>query len=252
MNVLIIEDEEQAAQRLENVIKQLEPTATILNKIDSVKQSVNWLNNNAAPDLVFMDIQLADGLSFRIFEQSEIKWPVIFTTAYDEYALRAFKVNSIDYLLKPIDKDELQAALRKFKDLAKQSNIPHVIDNINEVVKMLTKRYKTRFVVKVGEHLRTIEANDIQYFYSKDKTTFCVTQSNRHIILDFSLEQLEEMIDPNRYYRINRKYLISSDSIEDIVSYMNSRLKLVLKVRHDDDLIVARERVQHFKDWLDR
>jgi DNA-binding LytR/AlgR family response regulator len=117
---------------------------------------------------------------------------------------------------------------------------------------MLTKRYKTRFVVKVGEHLRTIEANDIQYFYSKDKTTFCVTQSNRHIILDFSLEQLEEMIDPNRYYRINRKYLISSDSIEDIVSYMNSRLKLVLKVRHDDDLIVARERVQHFKDWLDR
>ncbi|HEY4655122.1 MAG TPA: LytTR family DNA-binding domain-containing protein [Cyclobacteriaceae bacterium] len=252
MNVLIIEDEEQAAQRLENVIKQLEPTATILNKIDSVKQSVNWLNNNAAPDLVFMDIQLADGLSFRIFEQSEIKSPVIFTTAYDEYALRAFKVNSIDYLLKPIDKDELQAALRKFKDLAKQSNIPHVIDNINEVVKMLTKRYKTRFVVKVGEHLRTIEANDIQYFYSKDKTTFCVTQSNRHIILDFSLEQLEEMIDPNRYYRINRKYLISSDSIEDIVSYMNSRLKLVLKVRHDDDLIVARERVQHFKDWLDR
>ena len=252
MNVLIIEDEEQAAQRLENVIKQLEPTATILNKIDSVKQSVNWLNNNAAPDLVFMDIQLADGLSFRIFEQSEIKSPVIFTTAYDEYALRAFKVNSIDYLLKPIDKNELQAALRKFKDLAKQSNIPHVIDNINEVVKMLTKRYKTRFVVKVGEHLRTIEANDIQYFYSKDKTTFCVTQSNRHIILDFSLEQLEEMIDPNRYYRINRKYLISSDSIEDIVSYMNSRLKLVLKVRHDDDLIVARERVQHFKDWLDR
>jgi DNA-binding LytR/AlgR family response regulator len=252
MNVLIIEDEEQAAQRLENVIKQLEPTATILNKIDSVKQSVNWLNNNAAPDLVFMDIQLADGLSFRIFEQSKIKSPVIFTTAYDEYALRAFKVNSIDYLLKPIDKDELQAALRKFKDLAKQSNIPHVIDNINEVVKMLTKRYKTRFVVKVGEHLRTIEANDIQYFYSKDKTTFCVTQSNRHIILDFSLEQLEEMIDPNRYYRINRKYLISSDSIEDIVSYMNSRLKLVLKVRHDDDLIVARERVQHFKDWLDR
>jgi DNA-binding LytR/AlgR family response regulator len=199
-----------------------------------------------------MDIQLADGLSFRIFEQSKIKSPVIFTTAYDEYALRAFKVNSIDYLLKPIDKDELQAALRKFKDLAKQSNIPHVIDNINEVVKMLTKRYKTRFVVKVGEHLRTIEANDIQYFYSKDKTTFCVTQSNRHIILDFSLEQLEEMIDPNRYYRINRKYLISSDSIEDIVSYMNSRLKLVLKVRHDDDLIVARERVQHFKDWLDR
>src|SRR3970040_379867 len=134
MNVLIIEDEEQAAQRLENVIKQLEPTATILNKIDSVKQSVNWLNNNAAPDLVFMDIQLADGLSFRIFEQSEIKSPVIFTTAYDEYALRAFKVNSIDYLLKPIDKDELQAALRKFKDLAKQSNIPHVIDNINEGV----------------------------------------------------------------------------------------------------------------------
>ena len=252
MNVLIIEDEEQAAQRLESVVRQLEPTARILARIDSVSQSVSWLKGNPSPDLIFMDIQLADGLSFQIFDQVEVNAPVVFITAYDEYALKAFKVNSIDYLLKPIDRDELKATFQKFKGLAKGAGTSVIKDNIDEVVKMLTKRFKTRFVVKVGEHLRAIETNDIQYFYSKDKSTFCVTKNNRRIVLDFSLEQLEEMVDPDRFYRINRKYLVASDSIGDIVTFLNSRLKLRLKVDHEDDVIVARERVQEFKDWLDR
>lgn len=253
MKVVIIEDEPQAAQRLEKLIRSLEPTVEILLSMDSVKQSVAWLKQGIVPDLIFMDIQLADGISFQIFEQCEVKSPVIFTTAYDVYALKAFKVNSIDYILKPVDADELKAALMKFKQLTKGGNETKVIlENIGQAVQMLTKRYKTRFMIKVGEHLRTIEVENILYFYSQEKTTFCVTHEGRNFILDYSMEQLEEMIDPERYYRINRKYLVASNAIQDIITYTNSRLRLVLKNSGDNDVIVARERVQEFKDWLDK
>ncbi|HEY3406259.1 MAG TPA: LytTR family DNA-binding domain-containing protein [Ohtaekwangia sp.] len=252
MNVLIIEDEPQAAQRLETLVKGLEPSAIILNKLDSIKRSVEWLNKNK-PDLIFMDIQLADGLSFEIFEKCTVKSPVIFTTAYDAYALKAFKVNSIDYILKPVDKDELNAALTKFKTLIqKEPETKLLLDNIGQAVQMLTKRYKTRFMIKVGEHIRTVEVDTILYFYSQDKTTFCVTSDGRNFILDFTMEQLEEMTDPSRFFRINRKYHIASNAIQDIITYTNSRLRLVIKNSTDTDIIVARERVQEFKDWLDR
>jgi DNA-binding LytR/AlgR family response regulator len=253
MKVLIIEDEPHAAQRLAALITELLPDAVIDSKIDSVKKSVAWLSANGRPDLIFMDIQLADGLSFEIFELVAITSPVIFTTAYEEYALKAFKVNSIDYILKPVDKVELQSALTKLRNLSAGSHQKDkVLSNIHDAMQMLMKKHKTRFVIKVGEHLKTIDVSAIRYFYSQDKTTFSVTDDNRNFILDYTLEQLEEMIDPQEFYRINRKYLVSSRSIQDIISYTNSRLKLVLKGSSDNDIIVARERVQDFKNWLDR
>jgi DNA-binding LytR/AlgR family response regulator len=201
-----------------------------------------------------MDIQLADGLSFDIFQQCEVKSPVIFTTAYDEYALKAFKVNSIDYILKPIDKDDLRQALDKFRTLKgdKHQEQDRLLDDIQEVVRMLTKKYKTRFMVKVGEHLKTVEVASIMYFYSQEKTTFCACNDNRKLILDYTLEELEEMVDPAVFFRINRKYLVSASAITDIIHYTNSRLKLILKNCSDNDVVVAREKVQDFKSWLDR
>lgn len=253
MKILIIEDEAQAAQRLEKLVTELIPDARILAKIDTVKKAVNWFNSNAAPDLVLMDIQLADDISFSIFELCEVRSPVIFTTAYDEYALQAFKVNSIDYILKPVDRDELNKALRKFYQLTgNESGTKDMLSNIGKAVQMLMKKYKTRFVIKVGEHLKTVEVGAIRYFYSQEKATFCVTDENRNFILDYTLEQLEEMMDPNQFFRVNRKYLVGSAAIQDIISYTNSRLRLVLKGSQDNDIIVARERVQEFKTWLDR
>jgi DNA-binding LytR/AlgR family response regulator len=253
MNVLIIEDEPLAAQRLETLIVDMLDNARVVEKIDSVKKSVQWLQKNPAPDLILMDIQLADGLSFLIFEQCEVKSPVIFTTAYDEYALKAFKVNSIDYILKPVDKAELGHALRKLEGLKNsQPSQEMLMQSISQAMTMLTKKYKERFVIKVGEHLKTVDVKNILYFYSQEKTTFCHTTDNRNHILDFTLEQLEALIDPADYFRVNRKYLVRGDSIQDIISYTNSRLRLLLKNSLDNDVIVARERVQEFRQWLDR
>lgn len=253
MNVLIIEDEPHAAQRLETLIKKLVPTIVVLSKIDTVMKSVEWIKNHPAPDLIFMDIQLADGISFQIFEQCEVKSPVIFTTAYDEYALKAFKVNSIDYILKPVDKDELEKALKKYHTLVSGGMKSGMkLDNIEQAIQMLSKKYKTRFVIKVGEHLRSVEVTDILFFLSLEKATFCYTKDARKNILDFTLDQLEGLLDPALYFRINRKYIVSTESIQDMFSYANSRLKLILKNSDDRDVIVARERVQEFKEWLDR
>lgn len=253
MNVLIIEDEVQAARRLETLIREIDPSINIVGKTDSISSSVNWLENNTPPDLMFLDIQLGDGLSFEIFEKIEVKSPIIFTTAYDEYALKAFKVNSIDYILKPVDKSELSASLLKLKNITQSgATTKTILDNIGQVVTMLTKKYKERFVIKVGEHLKAIEVRDIAYFFSQDKATFCVTNDNRNHIIDYTLEQLQEIIDPIEFFRINRKYLVTSKCITDIVIHSNSRLKLVVRGSSDKDIIVARERVNEFKLWLDR
>ena len=252
MNIVIVEDEPHAARRLETLLSELLPEAIVLSKIDSVSQAVKYFSSNAAPDLVLMDVQLADGLSFDIFTQCRVDAPVIFTTAYDEYALRAFKVNSVDYILKPIDKDELSQALQKFKSLKPASTSDTVLENLQEVVRMLTKKYKSRFVIKVGEHLKTIEITSILFFYSQERTTFCVTTDNRSLILDFTLEELEQMVDPATFFRINRKYLVSAAALNDIIHHTNSRLKLVLKNCSDNDVIVAREKVQEFRAWLDK
>ena len=254
MKILLIEDEPQAAQRLEKLVMTIIPGVVVLAKLDTVKNSVLWLRANPAPDLILMDIQLADGISFSIFDQCEVKSPVIFTTAYDEYALKAFKVNSIDYILKPVDEEELRAALRKYESLTRlRGALPDkMLESIGLAVQMLAKKYKERFVVKVGEHLKSIEVSEILFFFSLEKTTFAQTKDGRKHILDFTIEQLDGLVNPDRFFRINRKYLVAADAIQDMISYTNSRLKLVLKTSDDTDVIVARERVQEFKDWLDR
>jgi DNA-binding LytR/AlgR family response regulator len=252
MNVIIIEDEPHAARRLETLLGELMPQAIIIARIDSVKKAVEFFSAGETPDLAIMDIQLSDGISFDIFSQCKVACPIIFTTAYDEYAMKAFKVNSVDYILKPVDKDEFAQAIGKFQTMKHKHDSQDVMANIQEAVRMLTKKYKTRFVIKVGEHLRTIELKNVLYFYSQEKTTFCSTDDGRNHILDYTLEELEEMVDPAVFFRINRKYLVSSHSFNDIIHYTNSRLKLVLKNSSDGDVVVAREKVQEFKSWLDR
>ena len=253
MKVLIVEDESHAAQRLETLVLSLISDAEIVGMIGSVKNAVEWFRNNAAPDVVLMDIQLADGISFQVFDQCEVKSPVIFTTAYDGYAIRAFKVNSVDYILKPIDKQELLVALNKVVNKKRsETEVALLMKSMSEAMTMLTRNFKSRFVVKVGEHLHTIEVSKILFFYSQEKLTFCSTIENRNFILDYSLDDLEEMLDPRRFFRINRRYVVSSEAIRDIISYTNSRLKLILSGSSDNDVIVARERVQQFKDWLDK
>ena len=252
MRILIIEDEPQAAARLQSLVRDLMPGGKIVGTLESIKKSVHWFKNNTPPDVVLMDIQLADGISFQIFERCDVRSPVIFTTAYEEYALKAFKVNSIDYILKPVDKDELHAALMKVRNRVLDTDHEQLLNNMSEAIKMLTKRYKSRFVIKVGEHLKTIDIDQIRYFHSQEKATFCVTGEERSFILDYTLDQLEDMVNPAQFYRINRQYLVSSGAIHDIISYTNSRLKLVLKGSRDQDIIVARERVQDFKAWLDK
>lgn len=251
-SILIVEDEPEAADRLGNLIKALLPEANVLAVTDTVSASVRWLQSNPAPDLIFMDIQLADALSFEIFSHVDVLSPVIFTTAYNEYALKAFKVNSIDYILKPLDKDELKGALKKLESLRAAPTQEKILESITMAMQTLTKRYKERFVLKIGEHLRSVEVGEILFFFSLEKATFAQTSDGRKHILDFTMDQLEGVLNPAEFFRINRKYIVSVKSIHDMISHVNSRLRLVLKTSDDSDIIVARERLQEFKDWLDR
>ncbi len=252
MRILIVEDEPLAAAQLAAHLSALKPQSQIVAVCDTVKATVDWLQNNTAPDLAFFDIHLGDGLSFEVFEQIDFKHPVIFVTAYDQYAIQAFKVNSIDYLLKPIDRNELQKALTKFESFnsPKSSNITP--DILSEIVSSLKKKnYKERFLVKVGTHLKVVETPDILYFYSFEKGTYTKLNDGKDYLLDFSLDLVEGMIDPTVFFRINRKYLVALKSISDVISYSNSRLKLKVQHPFDDDFLVAREKVNAFKSWLE-
>jgi DNA-binding LytR/AlgR family response regulator len=250
--VLIIEDEKPAAGWLLELIRKFDPQISILAVIDSVSSATEWFGHNPSPDLVFMDIQLADGLSFEIFERVKVPCPVIFTTAYEEYAVKAFKVNSVDYLLKPIAYDELEAAFKKFgKQVKKEEAQPLTIELLNKVKEMLRKQYKTRFVIKVGEHLKSIPVEDILFFYSLEKATYLCTSDFKNYIVDYSLDRISEMVDEQRFFRINRKYILSNQTIADIVFYSNSRLKIKLKKLGEESIIVSRDKVASFKEWLD-
>lgn len=254
MKVLIVEDESMASKRLIKLITTIEPNVDILDSLDSVKRAVNWLNSNESPDLIFLDIQLADGLSFEIFEQTQVTAPIIFTTAFDEYAIKAFKVNSIDYLLKPIDPKELKSAIEKFnlKFSPKTQQSPLNMALIESAMEMMTKQYKERFVVKIGDHIKTVNSSDALYFYSQEKATFLQVADKKRFIIDYTLEQLEQLLDPKQYFRVNRKYLVRLEATKDIVAYSNSRLRLILIDSDDMDVIVSRDKVQAFKKWLDR
>lgn len=251
MKVLIIEDEKPAARRLNRMLgKQQVEVSTMLH---SVTEAKDWFLKNEHPDLIFLDIQLSDGISFEIFEEIEIKSAVIFTTAYDQYALEAFKLNSVDYLLKPIDEDDLYSAIEKFNYFKPQQETSVV--SFDDVKRLLLKgnneSYKSRFTIKVGQHLKIIETDDIECFYSKDKATYIYTNSGRSYLLENTLEQLEEQLNPKQFFRISRKFFIHIKAIKDIVSYSNTRLKIQLHKFQEDELIVSRERVKRFKDWLD-
>ena len=251
MQVLIIEDENPAAKHLTALLRQYDTTIEVLDRIDTVKKAVRWFEDHEAPDLTFMDIQLADGLSFAIFEQTTITSPIIFTTAYDQYAVQAFKVNSVDYLLKPIGTEELAQAIDKFRQFH-QPSLPSAAVHIQQAISMLTKQYKNRFVVKIGEHIKAILTTEILYFVSQEKATYLQTKLGRRFIIDYSLEQVEAVVDPHQFFRISRQYLVSFEAITDIITYSGSRLKLVLEHSDDTSVLVSRDRVANFRQWLDR
>jgi DNA-binding LytR/AlgR family response regulator len=252
MNYIIAEDEKPTAERLKKMVSSISPDFTHVATFDSVSSAIKWLKSNPQPNLAFFDIQLADGLSFEIFEQVEIEFPVIFTTAFNEYAIKAFKVNSIDYLLKPIDETELSKAIGKFQKGFAQNPQALNSDAIAKALSMLTNTYKTRFVVKVGEHIRMIPVEEIALFFSSEKYTFIRTTAGRDYGIDQSLEQVAVVVNPSSFFRVSRKHIVALSAIADIISYSGSRLKLKLTVKTDEDILVSREKVAEFKEWLDR
>ena len=247
MKVVIVEDERLASKRLENLLKKVEQGIEILQILESVEDAVNWFSQNAKPDLIFMDIQLDDGISFEIFDAVKIESPVIFTTAYNEYAIRAFKVNSIDYLLKPIDEEALATAILKFKKLFAEP-----VDfetKIAKVIGQISKQYKSRFFIKVGIRFKSIPIENICSFFVEERNTFLMTNEGKNYDLDYSLDQLQKMVDPNLFFRINRNYLVNINCIDEIVGYSTNRLKLKMgKIEQ----IVSRDKVSDFKQWMDR
>ena len=250
MNIIIIEDEKPAARLLERKIEKLGYSITTL--LHSVEESLEWFQNNVHPDLIFLDIQLSDGLSFEIFEKIDIKSAVIFTTAYDEYALRAFKLNSIDYLLKPIDEEELATAISKFANQFQVNSVSNLdFEAIKRMlVNPISKEYRKRFSVKIGQQIKVIDVAEIECLYSENKGTYIHTSDNRDYLIDSSLEVVEAELNPNDFFRISRKYIIPLQSVKEIQVYSNSRLKISLPTYKADEVIVARERVSDFKEWL--
>lgn len=251
MNVLIVEDEQLGADRLRHLLLEVEPGINIKGMTTGIRNTVDWLKTNALPDLIFMDIELADGQCFDIFNQIELKTPVIFTTSYDDYTLQAFKVNSVDYLLKPIRKEELKKAIEKFKNL----RAPALALDIQSLVEQLrqpaaAQSYRNRFLVKAGQRLITIDVKEIAYFFSEDNFTFFRTWDNAKYLVEYNLEELEKMLDTAHFHRINRAFLVHVESIAEIHAYFNSRLKLHLKPTTDKEVIISREKVADFKEWL--
>lgn len=242
MNVLIIEDEQLAQEELVRIINKRFPTMTIAAILGSVKESIEWLRENSV-DLIFMDIQLSDGISFDIFEYVEIRTPVIFTTAYDQYAIQAFKVNSIGYLLKPIIEDDLVSAVDK---------LDYQPDKIQELLNLLqpSKSYKSRIVIKTGDKFNFLDMNEVAYFYAEDRVTFVVTKQGKAKIVDYTIEALEPLLDPKRFFKLTRGCIASIDSISDVSKYFNSRLKIKLKPEYKGELLVSRVRVSDFLKWL--
>ncbi|MEZ0608015.1 LytR/AlgR family response regulator transcription factor [Fibrella sp. WM1] len=261
MNVLIIEDEDLAVRKLRKLVADVDPSLQVMGVTASIEDSVNWLNEHAPPDLIFMDIELADGQSFEIFEQIDIRSRVIFTTSYDEYALQAFKVNSIDYLLKPIQREDLERSLRKLRELTtvdqKTAELTTPPLNIEKLLRELqgagnpaAREYRKRFLVKQGQKLLSIEVNDILYFYTDERFSFFKTRTNQKFLVDYTLDELADSLDPAQFFRINRGLILTHGAVEQIQPYFGNRLALTLKPTFDKDAIVSREKVSDFKHWM--
>jgi len=248
MKALIIEDEIPAAEKLERYIKKHDANISILARLTNVKDSIDWLKaNKKSIDIIFVDIQLSDGLSFEIFNQVQVQKPIIFTTAFDEFAVDAFKLNSIDYILKPITFTEVSKALNKLKNF-KSYLSTETIQSTSE--SFANKTFKNRFLVRLGNHIHSIRTNEIDLFYAEGRTVFLVRNDNKKFVLDYKLEELNNVLDSASFMRVNRTFIVNMDSIKDVIMYSNSRLKLILSVSTDNDIIVSRDRVSSFKNWF--
>ena len=252
IKILLIEDETAAAKRITKMIKELLPDCDIMATLESVRTSVVFLQNNT-PDLIIADIQLADGISLDIFTQTTVNTPVIFTTAYDEYTLKAFKLNSIDYLLKPIDKAELAKALDKYKQIHLTPKAG-ISDNIQQALQQLMqqKEYRSRFMVKVGDKLISVTTGETAYLQADNKLVFMYTSDKYKHIVDETMEEIEQSLNPKQFFRINRSYIIHVDSIQKVTNHFNGRLHIQLKNCNDNEIFVSRERVKDFKKWLNQ
>lgn len=251
MKTLIVEDEELAVKKLQKTLAMVDSTIEIAGVTDSISSTVEWLQNNEAPDLILMDIELADGQSFAIFDLVKVSSPVIFTTSYDEYALKAFKVNSIDYLLKPVQPEDLETALNKFRSLKSSTSSASIQLLVNELQQRLSPReYRKRFLVKNGQKLVSVETHDIAYFYSDGRLNFFRTKDNKKLIVDYTMDELSEMLNPQDYFRISRSFFVHINSIEKIDDYFGNRLILQLSPAADREVLVSREKVADFKIWM--
>ena len=249
MKTIIIEDEKLAADNLEIMLHELDPTIQVLAKIESVRNAVKWLSSNTC-DLIFLDIQLSDGNSFSIFEQTEVKTPVIFITAYEQYAIKAFKHNSIDYLLKPVNKNDLAQSIDKFHKFYQNKQLPDfraLLETIRNPVS-----YQERFLVNAGQKLRSIKSSEIAYFYIKSQGVFLCTKEDKHYDVNYTLEKLEAMLDPKLFFRVNRQFIVNIEVIENMYVASKSRLKLDLKPKPSDEVIVSVNNVQEFKLWMNK
>lgn len=257
MKILIVEDEELAVRKLQKTLAEVDPSAEVVGTTESIQSTVEWLQKNQTPDLILMDIELADGQSFEIFKRVEVKSPVVFTTSYDEFALKAFKVNSVDYLLKPVQREDLESALNKYrniKDLYTPANAQGDF-NMDTLVKELQqklqpKEYRKRFLVKHAQKLVSIELEEIAYFFSDGRLNFFKTYDNRKFVVDYTLDELEEMLDPVKFFRISRSFYVSVESVDQIHDYFGNRLLLHLKPSVDKEALVSREKVSDFKKWM--
>ncbi len=250
MKAVIVEDEEFASKRLSQLVTELAPEISILSVLSSVEEGKSWFSSHPFPDLIFLDIQLNDGYGFDILDDLEDHPPVIFTTAYNEFAIRGFKYNGVDYLLKPIVKSDLKVALEKFKKNVTQ-NGQSASENIAQLKQLFHKEYKHRFMVKVGNQFRSFNVEDIAFFKSHEGLIFLYTHSGQSYPIEYTIDQLENILNPIHFFRVNRKFMVSVKSVAEIHSYFNSRLLLKLLPKEEEKVIVSRERTTNFKRWLD-
>lgn len=250
MKVLILEDESLAADKLQTTLLELQPDWPIVSRIKSIASAVEWLESNPHPDLIISDIRLLDGLCFEIFAKVKVEMPVIFTTAYDQYAIRAFEVNSIDYLLKPVQKDKLKAALAKLQ-VPKDLPLPDYNEVLN-FIKSNKTSYKSRFMVRLGQRIVAVPSEKIAYFYSESKLTYIVTLDNKKFPLDQPLDELMDLLDPKRFFRANRQFIVAFDSIAEIHPYFKGRIKILLQPKSDEEIVISSDRTPEFKRWIDQ
>ena len=256
MNVIIIEDEAPAFRRLEKILLEIDPSIEIIEVLDSVEDTVKWLNNHDHPDLAFMDIQISDGISFQIFEEVELSCPVIFTTAFDEYLLRAFKVNSIDYLLKPIKREDLERSLNKYRNL-RQNTVSPQLDQLNMVellsqINLTETRYKSRFLVKQGDKMLAIKVEDVVCFQSKHGIVHIHTKNEKSYLTDFTLDELNGQLEPQSFCRANRQFIVNADFITTVHKHFKGKLLVEMVHFTEEQILVSSERATSFKQWLDQ